>query len=144
MPIRARSNTKVELLKKVPLLAACTNKELQKIASLCDDIEVDEGRILAKEGSPGSEFFVIVDGEAKVSLRKRKLASLGAGDFFGEMALLDHEPRSATVTALSPMRLLVLDSGSFHRFIRDNPDVTIKILRGVAQRLRDMEKAPKY
>jgi len=144
VPIRPKANTKVELLKQVPLLAACTNKELQKIASLCDDVEVEEGKVLAKEGAPGYEFFVIVDGTAKVTLRKRKLAELGSGSFFGEMSLLDHEPRSATVTAATPMRLLVLDSGSFHRFIRENPDVTVKILKGVAQRLRDVEKGPKY
>ncbi len=144
MPIRSRSDAKIEMLKQVPLLAACTNKELQKIARLCDEVDVDEGSVLAKEGSPGHEFFVIVDGEADVTLRKKRLASLGAGAFFGEMSLLDHEPRSATVTAKTPMRLLVLDSNSFHQFVRENPDVTVKILRGVAQRLRSLEKAPTY
>ena len=146
MPIRgkAKTNTKVELLRDVPLFSACTNKELQKLASLFDEIEAEEGQVLAKEGSPGYEFFVIVEGDAKVSLRKRKLAELGAGAFFGEMSLLDHEPRSATVTAAGPMHLLVLDASNFQRFIRENPDVTVKILKGVAQRLRTVEKAPKY
>ena len=144
MPIRSRSNSKVDLLKQVPLLGACSTKELQKMATLMDEVEVEAGKVLAREGSPGREFFVIIEGQAKVSLRSKKLATLGPGAFFGEMSLLDHEPRSATVTAETPMHLLVLEASGFHTFIRDNPDVTVKILKGVAQRLRDLEKAPKY
>lgn len=140
-----RKDRKIELLKKVSLFAPCGDKELRKIASLVDAVDVPEGKVLTKEGGPGHEFFVIAEGKAKVTLRGKKLAGdLGEGAFFGEMSLLDQGPRSATITALTPMHLYVLDSRSFSRFLDEAPTVSRKIMRGLAERLRKTDKAPTY
>jgi CRP-like cAMP-binding protein len=103
-----------------------------------------EGKVVRREGEPGWEFFVICEGRAKATKGGRKVASLDRGSFFGEMSLLDEGPRSATVTAETDMQLLVLSSRSFSRLIADNPSVTRKLLREMAQRLRDAQNAPTH
>jgi CRP/FNR family transcriptional regulator, cyclic AMP receptor protein len=133
---------KVELLAAVPLFSACSDKELKRIASLATSLEAPEGDALTKEGSPGSEFFVIAEGRAKVTLRGDDVASLGPGDFFGEMSLLDGEPRAATVTAETPMRVFVIGAGEFGALLEEAPSVARRILRGLARRLREAEGAP--
>ncbi len=140
----AFKTSKIEVLKNVSLFSACTNKELGQIASLVDEIDAPAGAVLTKEGAPGREFFAIIEGQAKVTLRNRKLNTLGPGTFFGEMSLLDQGPRAATVTAESDMRLYVLDARSFSTLLDKHPAVTRKILRAMAQRLREIEKAPTH
>lgn len=135
-----RRNAKIELLRGVSLFSACSNRELARIASLADEIDVAEGRVLTRQGQPGTEFFVIVDGRAKVSVRGRRTRTLGPGSGFGEMSLFDQGPRSATVTALTDMHLLVLDSRSFSSLIDEIPSVAAKIFRQMAQRLRKAEQ----
>ena len=142
MPFRRGSrNAKVELLRDVSLFSACSNRELARIASLADEIEVPEGRVLIRQGEPGREFFVIVEGKAKVSARGRRAKTLGPGAGVGELSLLDQGPRSATVTAESDMYLLVLDSRSFSSLIAEVPSVAGKIFRVMAERLREAEQA---
>ena len=141
MPFRRGSrNAKVELLRGVSLFSACSNRELTRIASLADEIEVPEGRVLIRQGEPGREFFVIVEGKAKVLRRGRRAKTLGPGAGIGELSLLDQGPRSATVTATSDMYLLVLDSRSFSSLIAEVPSVTGKIFRVMAERLREAER----
>jgi CRP/FNR family transcriptional regulator, cyclic AMP receptor protein len=137
-------SSKVDVLKNVRLFSACTNKELSQIASLVDEADIREGAVLTREGGPGREFFAIVDGKAKVTLRGKKLAEYQPGDFFGEMSLLDQGPRSATVTATTPMKVYVLDSRSFSTLLDKHPAVARKILRVLAQRIRTLEKAPSH
>jgi CRP/FNR family cyclic AMP-dependent transcriptional regulator len=137
---RKSRNAKVELLRGVSLFSACSGRELTRIASLADEIAVPEGRVLIRQGKPGREFFVIVDGKARVSARGRKARTLGPGSGFGEMSLLDQGPRTATVTAQSDMYLLVLDSRSFFSLIEEVPSVANKIFRVMAARLRHAEK----
>lgn len=136
--------SKVDVLKNVSLFSACSDKELGQIGSLVDETDAKSGTILTKEGSPGREFFAIIEGHAKVSRRDDELATLGPGSFFGEMSLLDQGPRTATVTATSDMRLYVLDARSFATLLDQHPVVARKILRGLAGRLRDAEDAPHY
>jgi CRP/FNR family cyclic AMP-dependent transcriptional regulator len=94
MALRRRSrNDKVELLRGVSLFSACSGRELNRIASLADEIDVPPGRTLVRQGDPGREFFVIVEGKAKVSPRGKKALALGPGSGFGELALLDQGPR---------------------------------------------------
>jgi CRP-like cAMP-binding protein len=138
----AFKGNKIQLLKNVSLFSACTNRELSKIASLADEVEVPAGAVLTQEGKPGREFFAIADGNATCRIRGKKIAQYGPGDFFGEMALLDQAPRVATITADSSMKLLVLDARSFSSLLDQAPSVSRKILRGMAQRLRQLEKAP--
>lgn len=142
--MRRKPKGKMELLKNVSLFSACTTKELAKIASLVDEVEATPREVLAKEGTPGREFFVISRGTAKVSIRGKKIATLGPGTFFGEMALVDQGPRSATVVADGPMVLYVLDSRHFSSLLEQVPAIARKILKGIAQRLREAEKAPTY
>lgn len=143
MPLRGKT-AKIDLFKKVSLFAACTDKELRRIASLADSYEAKKGQVLTKEGAPGGEFFVISEGTAKATLRKKLLAKLGPGSFFGEMSLIDHGPRAATIVAETDMQLFVLDPRSFHALLNEAPSVNSKILRGLAERLREVENAPTH
>jgi CRP-like cAMP-binding protein len=134
-------NAKIDLLRGVSLFSACSRAELSRIASLADEIEVPKGKVLTREGEPGREFFVVVDGKARATLGSRtRVDPLGPGSSFGEMALLDQGPRSATVEAETDMRLLVLDSRSFSALIVEVPSVTRKVLRVMAERLRAAER----
>lgn len=139
---KTRGPSKIELLAQVPLFAECSKKELERIASLADQVDVDEGKKLTNEGKPGREFFVVADGWAKVTLRKKKLGTLGRGSFFGEMSLLDNEPRAATVTAETPMTLYVIDPRSFATLLDKTPSVARKVMKGIAGRIRRIEGAP--
>lgn len=143
MPLKRKSGNdrKVQLLSKVPLFQECNAKELAKIAALADEIEVDKGAVLTKEGSPGRECFVVSEGKASAKLRGKKLASYNPGDVFGEMSLLDNEPRSATITADTDMVLFVVDSRSFWGLCEEAPAVARKIMKSISQRLRRVEKA---
>lgn len=133
-------NGKHTLLRRVGLLSACSDKELRSVARLMTEVNADAGDVLVREGTTGREFFVIADGSAKVSVDGRKRATLGAGDFFGEMSLIDQGPRTATVTAETPMALYVLDVREFAGLLDASPSVTRKIMRALAARLREAEK----
>jgi CRP/FNR family cyclic AMP-dependent transcriptional regulator len=128
-------NAKIELLKKVPLFAGCSKGELRELALVADEIDLKEGRTLVREGQPGREFFVLVDGSVRVSRGGRKLADLGPGDWFGEIALLTNTPRTATVTATSPIRVLVVTDRSFRQLVERIPKIALKVLASVGERL---------
>ena len=130
-----RKDARVELLRKVPLFAECSKKELGELASIADELDIREGKTLTTEGSIGREFFVLIDGGARVSRNGRKLADLGPGDWFGEMALLTREPRMATVVATAPVRTLVVADRDFRGAMRRYPSIAAKILRCVAVRV---------
>ena len=103
-----RRDAKIELLKGAPLFAHCSKSELGNVALVADEIDMPEGKVLTTEGDPGREFFVLIEGTADVRRNGRKVNTMGAGDFFGEIALVSNRPRTATVTATSPLRLLVV------------------------------------
>ena len=136
---RSSKDAKIELLSKVPLFSACSRRDLGRIAALADEIDVPKGSIFIRQGEPGWECFVIVEGEAKATVRGSGSASLGPGDVVGEMSLLDQGPRSATVTARTDMRLLVLSSRSFSALINQVPLVARRIMVTLAGRLREAE-----
>ena len=138
MPLRKsalRKNTKVELLKHVPLFSQCTQKELAAVAFVADEIDLREGRELTRQGTPGREFFVLVEGEADVRRNGRKLRTLKSGDFFGEIALLTKRPRTATVVARTPVRVLVVTDRAFRRMLEEFPEMQTKVLRALVDRL---------
>jgi CRP/FNR family transcriptional regulator, cyclic AMP receptor protein len=128
-------NEKIELLKRVPLFARCTKAELIEVAISADEREAGEGDRLTEEGRRGREFFVLVEGAVVVRRGGRKLADLGPGDWFGEIAILTYKPRTATVTATSPVRLLVLSDRAFRRIVETTPRIALTVLRNVAERL---------
>lgn len=130
-----RRNEKVELIKKVPLFAGCSKGELEKIAQIADEIDLNEGKEMTREGSRGREFFVLLEGDADVTKDGRSINKLGAGDFFGEIALVSDSPRTATVTATSPVRALVITDRSFKRLLDESPEIQRKVLVALAERL---------
>jgi CRP/FNR family cyclic AMP-dependent transcriptional regulator len=133
--VRLGRNQKIDLIRKVPLFARCSRGELREIALLADEIDLKEGKEMTRQGAPGREFFVLVEGTADVKRNSRRVNTLGPGDFFGEIALVSHEPRTATVIATSPVRALVITDRSFRRLLDDTPQVQTKVMEAMAQRL---------
>jgi len=130
-----RRNAKVDLLRRAPLFQRCSKRELEQVATLADEMDFPPGKMLTKEGEPGREFFVLIEGSADVSRRGRKINTMRAGDFFGEIALVSDTPRTATVTATSPVRALVITDRAFRRLMRDQPEIQSKVLAALAARL---------
>ncbi len=126
----------LEMLAEVPLFSACSRPELRRIASLGTNVQVDAGVTLTKQGAIGREFFLVTSGSARCFRDGKLVARFGPGDFFGEMALLDRAPRTATIVADEPMELLVLDSREFDALIEEAPSITRKILKALADRQR--------
>ena len=133
MPLH--KNSKIELIKSVPLFSGCSKRELAEIASLADEIEIPEGKTLTKEGELGREFLVIVEGTVDVTREGRKLAPRGRADCVGEIALILDVPRTATVTTTSPVRALVLTDRAFRSLLERSPQLQLKVLRSLAERL---------
>lgn len=128
-------DVKVEALGRTPLFEGLSKKELATLAAATDDLKVEAGTILCREGRMGHEFFVIVDGEADVTKGGRRLATRSGGDFVGEIALLTTKKRTATVTATTPLRCFVLTQSAFQRVLEENPSVQIKVLKALAERI---------
>ena len=133
--MRLHKDAKVDLISRVPLFARCSKKELRLIANLADQIEWPEGKMVIKEGRPGSEFFILIDGTASVSQGGGKVRDLGAGEWVGEIALVANVPRTATVVTSSPVRALVLTRGGFSRLIADSPSIAARVLEGLGERV---------
>jgi CRP/FNR family cyclic AMP-dependent transcriptional regulator len=129
-------DAKLEQLSKMWLFSECSKAELTRIGRIADEITVQPGTVLCEEGKPGFEFFFILDGRAAVRRRGRKVATLSAGQYFGELSLLDRRPRSATVVAETTMSLLVLGQREFTSVMADMPKLAHKLLIAMAGRLR--------
>jgi CRP-like cAMP-binding protein len=130
-----RRNEKVEMIKRAPLFAACSKRELEEVARIADEIDLREGKEMTRQGSRGREFFVLLEGEAEVTRDGQRINQLGPGDFFGEIALVSDSPRTATVTATTPVRTLVVTATSFKRLMDDQPEIQRKVLVQLAERL---------
>jgi CRP-like cAMP-binding protein len=126
---------KVELIRKVPLFSKLSKTGLREVASIADEIDLPEGKALTREGDPGREFIVILEGEADVTQRGRRIRQLGKGDFLGEIALVTKQPRTATVTTTAPVRALVVTERDFSRLLRDSPQISQGVLEALAERL---------
>lgn len=131
----------IEHLETVPIFEGCTRRQLLEVARISEVVEVLAGKTLARTGEPGNEFYLILEGTARVEVSARKTRRLGPGDFFGEMSLLDGEPRSATVVAESPMRLLMIHRRVFWTLLSEIPHLTYKVLVTLCQRVRQLEKS---
>ena len=135
-----RRSSYLEHLARVPLFSDCTKQELQRLARRTTDITIDPGQAIIKEGRTGFEFFVVVDGKAEVSRKGKAVGQVGPGDFFGELALLDNAPRDATITALTPMEVIVLTRAEFNAALAEAPGMTRKLMTGMARRLRQLDE----
>jgi len=130
---------KIEQLSQVRLFSAFNKKELALIARASDEVSVPAGKELVREGTPGHEFFLILSGEASVRRNGRKVVTLGPGQYFGELALLDRGPRTATVLAETPMELLVLGQREFAGVLDEVPHLAHKLLTIMASRVREAD-----
>jgi CRP-like cAMP-binding protein len=135
----AKASKELEYLATVPLFSALSKSELQQVVRAAEELDVAAGAEIVTEGRVGREFFLILDGSAVVRRGAEEVATLGPGQWFGELALLDREPRSATVQATSAMKLLVLGQAEFAGLLETIPGVAAKLLRGMAHRLRDAD-----
>ena len=135
----AGTDYKLELLRKVPLFQGLSKKDLELVERLADEIDVPEGKVLIKEGATGHEFFIVIDGSLRVERENQLLRRLGPGDFAGEIALIDGGPRTATVTADGPSRLLVVGHREFFGLLAEYPDIQIQVLQALAHRVRVSE-----
>ena len=136
---RISQDDRIDRLEEVNLLAGCSRRQLRAIAKISEVIEVPAGTVLARLGQPGEEFFLILDGSAHVEVSPRKRSRLGPGQYFGEMSLLDGGPRSATVAADTPLRLLVIKRRDFSTLLREAPDLTQSLLATLSRRVRNAE-----
>ena len=135
MAFRTRKDTKIVLIKQVPLFASLAKAQLAQVASTADELDLPEGTVLTRQGERGGEFFVLIDGEAEVRRNGRKRATIRSGEFFGEIALVSNRPRTATVTATKPVRVLVITAASFRSVLLRTPEIGLKILAAFAERL---------
>jgi len=129
-------DTKADALARCPFFEGLSRGELLELAKVTEDMEVEEGKVLTREGQSGSEFFVIIDGEVSVTKDGQQIRTLGPGDFFGEIALLEDTPRTATVVAKTPLRFFVLTRQSFRSMLAHQPELERKVLAALEERVR--------
>ena len=130
-----RADTRVDLIRGLPLFELCSKRDLRRIAALADERDVAAGTELIREREPGSEFYVVVEGEVEVRRRGRRVARLGAGSFVGEIALLSRSPRTATVVATTPLRVLAITGRDFVALLDSLPELWLKVARTLADRV---------
>ena len=126
-------------LSKIWLFSTSSAKDLRTIRKALEEVTVPPGRLLCEQGTIGQEFFLIVAGQASVKRNNRKVATLGPGQYFGELALLDRRPRSASVTSDTDMTLLVLGQRQFNGILDSVPPLSRKLLSATATRLREAD-----
>ena len=130
---------KLEHLQTVPLFSRLGRHELERLGQLADEVQVGLDQVLTEQGSTGHEFFIVLDGRLMVLDGTRPIAELGPGDFFGEIALIESVPRTATVRAEGIARLLVIGHREFHALMDEFPSVRSAVLDALAERLRQNE-----
>jgi CRP-like cAMP-binding protein len=132
-----RGNSKVDLIKRVPLFSKLSRSKLNEVASIADEIDLPKGKELTREGERGREFFVLIEGEADVHKSGRRVNTLGPGDFLGEISLITKVPRTATVTTNAPTRALVITDRAFAQLLRDSPQISQGVLEAMGERLSE-------
>jgi len=136
--MKARRDVKVEHVREVLLFDGCSDEELRRIARMADEIAVPAGYVLVYEGDWGHDVFVVAEGEARVTVNGRTLAVLGVGSVIGELAVLSPAPRSATVTAATPMRFFVFYADAFEALLTEHPVIARRLMGGVAHKAQGM------
>ncbi|MFL6205479.1 MAG: cyclic nucleotide-binding domain-containing protein [Acidimicrobiales bacterium] len=131
--------THLDHLASVPLFSACSKKELQAVAKRSDEATIPAGRTLCEQGAVGREAYVIVSGTAEVRRNKKKVASIGPGTCVGELALLDHQTRTASVIASTDLTVLVIGVREFASLLDDVPSITHKLMKSMASKIRELD-----
>lgn len=133
---------RIEFVAQIPMFSEFSKRELSQVAALTAPAELKKGTVLTRQGADGGIAFIIGTGRAEVTRNGRRLAQLGPGDVVGELSLIDGEPRSATVTALSDLEVLELDRRDLLKLMQKAPSVVKKLLESLSQRLRDVDALP--
>ena len=137
----ASSDPKIEMLRSVAMFANCGPKDLQRISQLVDEIDLPDGQVLMREGETGREMFLIASGSARVERGGQVVGEYGPGSVLGEMALVSEGTRNATVTAVGPVKALVVGHREFHSLMDDHPKFRGKVYEGIANKIRRIEEA---
>jgi CRP/FNR family transcriptional regulator, cyclic AMP receptor protein len=137
----AQIDQKLELLKTVPLFKDLSRHDIEQVGQLTEEIDVPAGQVLTREGAPGSEFFVILEGEVRIEAGGEQIRTMEAGDFLGEIALVDDGPRTATATTVGPAKLLVLGRREFRSLMDSYPSIEHSVLHCLVERLRHVDHA---
>lgn len=132
----------VSQISRVPIFSGCSKRELAIIARASKVVSHKADTVIAREGERGVGLFLIIEGQCRVSIGGKTKARLGPGDFFGEVALLDGGPRTATVTAITNVRLIGITGWVFRGLLMEHPSIALKTLESVAGRLRSVSKEP--
>lgn len=130
---------KLELISKVPLFGNCDKRSIEEVGRLTEEVDVPAGKVLMREGDSADAFYIIVSGTVRVERSNAALRELGPGEFLGEIALVDHGPRTATATTTSPARLLVLGHREFDQMLDKHPGFRGQVLEALARRVRNLE-----
>ena len=131
-------DAKLDHLRGVRLFRNCSHKQLEHVASIVDEIDIEAGRVLCRQGDAGHEAFVIIAGEGTVTVDGKVMDTVGPSTLVGEISLIDHGPRTATVTASSPMNLLVIPGNRFAQLLEEVPGLPVVIMRDLAAILRSL------
>jgi CRP/FNR family cyclic AMP-dependent transcriptional regulator len=131
----------VDVLRDIPLFAPLSKRHVKRIANLARPRRFATGSAIVRKGQRGETFYVVLDGEATVSLPKGRSAKIGAGDFFGELALLDGGPRTATIIAKTPVLTMAIGRRSFLKLVKSDSDLSLGLLKTMAERLRGADEA---
>lgn len=130
---------KLELLRRIPLFNACNPRQIERIGMLADEVNVPDGKVLMRQGETGHDMMIVVSGQVGVERDGQRINTLGPGDFFGELALVDGGPRTATVTAEAPARLLVVGHRDFHSLMDEFPEIAAQVMNALAHRVRTLD-----
>jgi CRP/FNR family cyclic AMP-dependent transcriptional regulator len=133
--VRLGKDGKVELIKKVPLFSKLSKKGLEEVAHIADELDLPQGKVMASEGDRGREFFVLLEGEADVTKGEKSINTMNAGDFFGEIALVTKMPRTASVTATTDVRVLVITERDFGSLLKHSDEVSRAVAEALAERM---------
>jgi len=132
-----RNADKASMLGTIPLFQSLSKRDIAHVCRIADDLDCQPGKVLMREGTTGRELILIVEGSVRIERGGKTIAHRGAGDFLGELALLDGRPRTATVVAEAPCQLLVIHGRQFWPLLEAAPSVQRKMLIGLVGRLRD-------
>jgi CRP/FNR family cyclic AMP-dependent transcriptional regulator len=136
---RKKPDDAAHRLAGVAFFEGFTSEELDRVATLCEEVDAEEGAELMAQGRPGQEAYVILDGRAAVYIGGQQKAELGPGEIVGEMALIDHRPRIADVRALTSMTLLAFDAEQFRRLLDEMPKAQVRVMEKLVERLRNRD-----
>ena len=138
------SDHRAALLAAAPLLAGVDDEGLASVAARVVEVEFDSGQVIARQGDVGTGFFIVASGSVRVVRDGETIATLGPGEFFGELSVLDGQPRTAQVLAAEPTVVLGLASWDFEAVVRERPEVALAVMRGLASRLRGLTEAHRH